>query len=98
MARIRCPSVPDSEVRLTLRLALERTSESRDTSNSMILVPLLTRSSQTDLPQCCANFGFAALAFRRGLTSRGRRAKQAGDSSEACPLGYTQPMDPRRPP
>src|ERR1043166_229358 len=27
----------------------------------MILVPLRTRSSQSDSPQLCANFGFAAL-------------------------------------
>src|ERR1700724_3423510 len=38
-----------------------RTSESRDTSQSMILVPLGTRSSQPDLRQSRANFGFAAL-------------------------------------
>ena len=38
---------PDSEVRLNLTHAPERTSESKDTSNSMILVPLSTRSSQS---------------------------------------------------
>jgi len=33
----------------------------RDTTNVMILVPLLNPKSQTDLPPDCANFGFAAL-------------------------------------
>src|SRR5262249_59212979 len=40
----------------------KRTSESKDTSNSIILVPLRIRSSQSDSRQCSANFGFAALA------------------------------------
>src|SRR5262245_60094488 len=55
---------PDSEVRTHLRHALMRTSEPRDTSNSMILVPLLNPKSQADSRLVCANFGFGALGAK----------------------------------
>jgi hypothetical protein len=53
----------DSEVRSTLRNTLARASQSKDAGKSTILVPLLNPKSAT-MPQCHANFGFAALVAR----------------------------------
>src|ERR1043166_387469 len=69
-ARSQCP---DSEVRLNLRHTPVRTSESKDTGQPMILAPLRTLSSQSDLRHGRANFGFAALD---GLVEAGARFKR----------------------
>jgi hypothetical protein len=73
-----CRPVSDSEVRLNLRHAPARTSESKDTGKAMILAPLRTRSSQSDLRHGCANFGFAALVADFGIVGH----QQLYDSSE----------------
>jgi hypothetical protein len=71
--------VSDSEVRLNLRHAPARTSESKDTGKAMILAPPRTRSSQSDLRHGCANFGFAALVADFGIVGH----QQLYDSSAA---------------
>src|SRR5262249_13291559 len=61
-------SVPIPKFARVLRHAPMRTSESKDTRKSMILVPLLNpKFAYEPCPKCCANFGLAALVFGQVL-------------------------------
>jgi hypothetical protein len=75
----RAPSAPIPKFASVLRHARLRTSESKGTSNVMILVPLEPEVRNWTRGNYDANFGFAALVERARVPNDGRQPQWSGE-------------------